>query len=220
MQHWNINPSRNYYAGIKGAKGCLPGSLQAAVDSLNLKMNLYDTLYISDSQSWMAYAGNVRWRCPIAHDLEILRYKAKFWESFWVLFTCKKGDILFISVAWGMIFFCRAVVSPPPTRPPPTTDTLFTFSRQNSNRRPRHLHRHWRTNMSNMSHICPNSSTGRQWVSKPLRNSKDPFSIWASSKPPWQMWFCTTIRTNWNLPKYCRRRKCVHDMLFQTEHWN
>lgn len=41
---------------------------------------------------------------------------------------------------------------------------------------------------------APNNSPGRRWVNTPLRNSQDPLSIGALSKPPWQMWFCTTIR--------------------------
>lgn len=56
-------------------------------------------------------------------------------------------------------------------------------------------------NMSNMHHICPDSSLRRQWVSTALTNSQSGFNIWVPSKPPWQMWFCTTIKSNWSLTK-------------------
>lgn len=64
-----------------------------------------------------------------------------------------------------------------------------------------------------------NNSPERQWVSMPLRNSQYPSSIRVLSKPPWQMWFFATIRANWNLTKYHKWLKCVHDMFSKNENF-
>lgn len=133
--------------------------------------------------------------------------KTKFWEMFWVSFTFKEGDIIFL---WCFLGNGSSLWAWP--------QTLCSLSR---GRIPATACARWLRNKT-----CPicitsasNNSPERQWVSMPLRNSQYPSSIRVLSKPPWQMWFFATIRANWNLTKYHKWLKCVHDMFSKNENF-
>lgn len=112
---------------------------------------------------------------------------AMFWK---MSFTDKKGNILYLAVARGMELFVLWFFSL-------ITDTLLTYSRQNSNQCSGHLC----VDKQNASHL-----PRRWWLNMPLRNSKNP----VFSKPQWQVWIWIKIRANWNFTKYC---SVLHEIL-------
>lgn len=93
----------------------------------------------------------------------------------------------------------------------PADHRHFTSPRQNSNQRPGHLH----VSVWGAKHVqCASHlpTTTPQGGAGSTCHSEIPIQV--MSEPPWRIWFCTTIRTNWNfwpnIAEYC---KCIHEIL-------
>lgn len=137
--------------------------------------------------------------------------KKKFWEMFWVSFTCEEGghfvsrsDLLFV-----------------PWFSPLTADTLFTFSRQNSNQRPRHLHGDWGAKHAQYaSHLPPTTPRGGDGSTCLSEIPNTPLAFECCQNRHDKCGSAPPIRANWIFTKYCRRLKCVHDMLSKNENLN
>lgn len=92
---------------------------------------------------------------------------------------------------------------------------------------PRHLHADWGTKRTqHASHLPPNLSTEAMGQHASQKFPR-PLQHWLLSKPPWYMWFCTTIEANWIFREYCRRLKCTSFFwlwafsgLFKVRRWS